>query len=264
MWQIYSLTYMLLDDARLKIDRAKKHIEDIKARVSGLSDRYVGTIEKNPHVGNEVIKYVADDKPILTELALVIGDAIHNQKSALDYAWYRTIEKRLPSKISDHTSFPVRETQKQLEEALRGIHVDVQCPDLFDLMVTQIRPFEGGNDLLHDLHRLNILDKHKLLIPLAHYIGIHDIFMEDESGEVQPPSLAWGVTQNPPFYVELPLGWRVKNKGKITVSIVFDEEAKAPISDVIDTLNYFSLTVLNTIELLERAAYKALIGRATA
>jgi hypothetical protein len=43
------------------------------------------------------------------------------------------------------------------------------------------------------------------------------------------------------------------------VSIVFDEEAEALLSDVVDVLNYFSLTALNTIELLKRAACKALI-----
>ena len=166
-------------DARLKVDRAKKHISDLKADIVALEDTSTATIEYHPdsHAQSVVHEFPNFEKA-LAELSLIVGDAIHNLHSALDFAWYCTISRHLPDKISDSTKFPVRETRQNLEGALHGIEVDTRCKRLFDCIVSDIQPYKGGhNSAVWTLHNLDIPDKHLLLLglyPMGHILwGLH-------------------------------------------------------------------------------------------
>jgi hypothetical protein len=44
---------VLFRDARLKIERANKHISDLEARLYGLQNKILVSVEKNPHEGAE-------------------------------------------------------------------------------------------------------------------------------------------------------------------------------------------------------------------
>lgn len=85
---------------------------------------------------------IADREKILTTAALWIGDAVHNLKCALDYAWMETIERVAPVAISRFAKFPVYPTQEALEGALRGAKIHDVCQSLFRLMVDDIRPYD--------------------------------------------------------------------------------------------------------------------------
>jgi hypothetical protein len=76
------------ESSRLKIDRAKKHISEVEQIITALPDNAVATVEINPNGGNEVLKHdIRDRNKIINNIALVLGDAIHNLHSALDHAW---------------------------------------------------------------------------------------------------------------------------------------------------------------------------------
>jgi hypothetical protein len=68
-----------------------------------------------------VVHEIPELRTALDELALIAGDAIHNLRSALDFAWYSTILRLLPDKISDSTKFPVRDTRQDVQGGLHGI-----------------------------------------------------------------------------------------------------------------------------------------------
>ncbi len=89
----------LLRDALLKIERARHHINDLRSRVESF-------LAKNPFVFMEVHKrragqtsyYVKEREAIPTEFPLIIGDAVHNLRGALDvslFAMVRNIEPRI-------------------------------------------------------------------------------------------------------------------------------------------------------------------------
>src|SRR5438552_19148584 len=120
----------MFSDARLKIDRANKHISDLEARLGGLEDRILVTVEINPDTGNEFIKYDLEDRTVLDDAALMIGDAVHNLKCALDYTWIRTIERISPATDINFTKFPIYPPSDALEGALKGKKIDYPCEAL--------------------------------------------------------------------------------------------------------------------------------------
>lgn len=201
----------MLSNARLKLDRAKKHIADVQAIIAGLPDRYTATTEINPKAGNPVIKHdLRDRREIASELALIIGDAIHNLKCALDYAWGRSLGKIAPYALTGFTKFPVYPSSNQLEATLRKREIDTFAPVLFDLVISKLKPYEGGNDSIWAIHRLDILDKHRLLIPVVEFVGIEDIEVENERGE-RVRGFSWATLQKPPYYVPIEAGWHIND-----------------------------------------------------
>lgn len=77
-----------IESAWLKIDRAEKHIDDLDAIIGSLPDAYVSSIEADSQGRGNSIKYhLPNDAAINREMGLIIGDAIHNLKTALDHAW---------------------------------------------------------------------------------------------------------------------------------------------------------------------------------
>jgi hypothetical protein len=158
-----------LHNARLKIDRANKHITDADVLVRAWQSPEFQFVreEINPQTGDKLLHY-GFVKPLpFEDLALLIGDAIHNLRTALDYAWLATLKKFAPSRESEFSKFPVYEFRKKVDAGLKGAHIHTACPKLYDLLLSQIRPYrEGGNHFIWAIHRLDIRDKHMLLLPL--------------------------------------------------------------------------------------------------
>jgi len=76
---------MNFHSARLKIDRAKHHIADVESVITALPNSYTATVEINPKGGNEVLKHdLRDRDKIINDIALTLGDAVHNLHCALD------------------------------------------------------------------------------------------------------------------------------------------------------------------------------------
>jgi hypothetical protein len=239
-------------DARLKIDRANKHIADLESRIGGLPDHCVAAVEINTAGGNEVIKYDLPDTSAYSDIALMLGDAVHNLRCALDYAWIKTLERVAPQIIDHSTKFPVRDSADELKTALHGAEIDTRTPGLFNLVVSSIKPYKGGNFAIWPLHKINNTDKHRLLIPLIQYGGVIGLEVEDETGKLRPDGYTWGTTQPFPYYVAIPYGWHVKKKGKVAISILFDEAAFGDKFHALDSLRIFSGLILQVVECLER------------
>jgi hypothetical protein len=156
---------MPFQDARLKIDRANSHISNLDVRITALADSDIATVEINPGLGNEVIKHDLGDRTAIGEIALMAGDAVHNLRCALDYAWLESIRELIPSALSRFAKFPVYPTIEALEAALKGKKIDIASLSLFRLMLDEIKPYEEGNFAIWPVHKLDIRDKHRLLNP---------------------------------------------------------------------------------------------------
>jgi len=151
-----------------------------------LENSYSTVLEPHPKFGYQAIKYDVEEfiEVATKNIALLLGDALHNLKSALDYAWIATLELHAPSAIGDKTQFPAYASRNILESALRNIKIDVLSPALFDLTITELKAYSGGNEAIWAVKQLNILDKHRLLLPLIGYTSISGLEMESESGEI--------------------------------------------------------------------------------
>lgn len=248
--------------ARSKIDRAKKHIAELKSIISALPNSYTATVEINPNGGNEVLKHdLRDRDEIIDDIALTLGDAIHNLHCALDHAWISALTKLCPASINNQTKFPIFPIRKQVEGALRGVKIDGAAPALFDLVIDQIKPYVGGNDSIWGIHILDIDDKHRLLLPVIEFASIQGIEVENEHGKVVPGG-TWGTAQKPPYYVSIESGWHFKNKGKVTFTVLFDEGPTFQFTDIRDMLWAFEMQVVNVIDALENIILTELGRRA--
>jgi hypothetical protein len=238
-------------DARLKVERAEHHITRLTARIELLEQSDVGTIEIDPKFGNEVIKHDIVDRRGRDALALIAGDAFHNLKCALDYAWIETITKLTPSALGKFAKFPVYSTCDALEAALRGNGIDKAPRDLFKVIVGEIQPYAAGNHAIWPIHRLNIRDKHRLLIPTILYSSVSGIETQDETGAVSSDGFTSGTHQEPPWYIPMPIGIKVNKKGKASIAISFNYGNEGHETIFADTLRMYSNPILGIVERLE-------------
>lgn len=106
---------------------------------------------------------VKGEKPIPNEIALVIGDAIHNLRTALDHATWELIG--IDGGLQDRwTKLPASATGKvDYEAACRGLKTPRDDTKQFfiDLAV-----YEGSGSALYALHVLDNTDKHMVLLPM--------------------------------------------------------------------------------------------------
>jgi len=242
----------LFRDARLKIDRANKHIADLKTAIIALEDTYRATIERHPDTtAQSLIHEFPEVENALGNLSLIIGDVIHNLRSALDFAWYNTISRDLPDKISDYTKFPAFETKQSVESALHGIEVDTRCKKLFDCIVSDIQPYKGSqNGIIWTLHDLDISDKHLLLLELTTRGHVRGVTIRDKDGQTYRGS-SMAVQAPSPYIIDFESGIQIEDKGKLSVEITLAQAGIFKPIPVVDLLSDFSKFALYTVRLLE-------------
>lgn len=250
-----NLFMVTFKSARLKIKRADEHIADVDRQISDLRspERQRITREINPQTGDQFLHYDFESPLPLDDLALVIGDTIHNLKTAIDYAWHILLSAFAPALAnSKKSSFPVDVSRHQLEHRLRGVKIHTPCPDLFLFVLDTLRPYsEGGNSVLYAIHDLDIRDKHKLLVPLARVTAVVDAVLENEAGHtIQGVSFS---TMNEALPITVPIGakTKVKDYGHLAFEVTLDQRSAVHTLSITETLRTFSKVTLSAVEAME-------------
>ncbi len=150
---------------RLKIERAERHRQE-------LDDILVEIARRNPtegyherdHKTGENVYRVRIFEPPPNELSTIIGDIVHNLRSALDVL---VCELVLADKgqIRRQSGFPIDRSEKKFvksaHEKLKGLNPKASR------LVHRLKPFRGGNNCLWQLHELDIVDKHRAIVPVV-------------------------------------------------------------------------------------------------
>jgi hypothetical protein len=151
----------------VKAERAKKHIQDLHVRTAAFcnTNPYPVIPEDDPQTGDRVFR-VRKVAEVPTEITAIIGDVIHNFRSALDHLVYQLVLTNggTPKHLKT-CCYPIFDSREQyLGDApakLKGM--DRAAIHFID----STKPYKGGDDDLWRLHRLDIVDKHRLLIPVG-------------------------------------------------------------------------------------------------
>lgn len=244
----------IYETARNKVAWANHHIKDIEARIECLKKALVVTSHVNPETGGEFIKGDFADTTqgaFVDELALRLGDAIHNLKCALDHAWFQTVNRLIPTGDWKQAKFPVYPTPDGLKTFLEGKKIDVSHPNFFGFLMGKIQPYDGGNIAIRPIHLLNRRDKHMLLIPVVHYSSIGNIHVKNERGEIHKGS-TWGTIQALPHFVNFERGLHVENPGEISFEILFQYGKVGEQAGMVEMLKFYSHHVLMVVELLQK------------
>jgi hypothetical protein len=251
-----------LSGPKLKLERAKQHIEDLEAAIERFfeTNPYELFIENNSETGQREHKVRRVDAPP-DSLALIAGDVIHNFRSALDHLIWQLVIANGKKPDDLRTEFPVWGKKAGFEKGRpgRAKGISEQALDV----LYGLKPYKGGNDALWLLHRLDIVDKHRLLLavissaqgivvdlvaPLERLLGKPP---DEVSGSrklaikaAEPTLLVPGAT----VFTQSP-GSEEHHDTEITVAIALGEP-EVPLGDsVVVTLNQLSSFVREVIDL---------------
>lgn len=155
-----------LEGPKLKANRAKKHLSDLQAAIDRFfeTNPYFVVVKDNPESGYRECE-VARADPLPPDLAIISGDCIHNLRSALDHLVWQLVlaNGRKPEEM--RTAFPVWRSEADFESGRPGDAKGISKEALNVLY--GLKPYKGGNDALWRVHKLDIVDKHRLVLALA-------------------------------------------------------------------------------------------------
>jgi hypothetical protein len=107
-----------------------------------------------------------------------------------------------------------------------------------------------GDYAIWPIHRLNIRDKHRLLIPVVLYASVSGIETE-ENAIISRDGFTAGTHQEPPWYIHMRPGVHVRNTGKVSIGISFEYGNAGYESIFADTLHMYSQSILGVVKVLE-------------
>jgi len=244
----------LFAESRLKVDRAMKHINDLNRILTDFAKGYAHEvfIEHDPNGGDDVLKVRQGTLP--TEFLLTLGDALHNLRTALDYA-VNEIELLFKGEMTKNTKFPVRDTRDALITAING-GLKYKAPEkVIECIVDGIQPYPGGKGfIIWALHGLDIEDKHRLLITKSEVSLIRGITVEDDAG-IERVIGNWLAVNDQIAGSPLPAmrNAKVKNKGQPTLNILFGNSPPLPLAPVFGTIHRMTAEVIDALNQLEIA-----------
>jgi hypothetical protein len=151
-----------LQGPREKVARAKEHVNDLNTKIAEFlaSNPYAVVREVETETGDHVWRIKVREQPP-QRLATIAGDAVHNLRSALDLLVGQLVEANgnTPGK---GTMFPIGGSQTEYESA-RGQRYIKGVSGAAQKAIDALKPYEGGNEALWRLHRLDANDKHQRL-----------------------------------------------------------------------------------------------------
>ncbi len=155
--------------ARAKIYRARKHIDDLKLELTAFreSDSYRAHFYDDSNTGDRIGEFqVVKELPL--RVVAIVGDAVHNLRSALDHVAAELCVMGGGS-IDNSTAFPIWENVPAISDIKAQIMRKIPGASVKVIRgIKRLQPYKGGKgDILWRLHRLDIIDKHRVLIPAA-------------------------------------------------------------------------------------------------
>jgi hypothetical protein len=149
-----------------KYEWAKKHVDNFEVAVDHFRRSNPHTVRRKDNVQAGYVTYCVENVPVIPdELPLMLGDAIHNLRSTLDYL-ARELVVVAGGTPDKYTSFPIFDSAKAYVELSRSKVPSLRQPCLE--ILDRIQPYKGAwGNKLWQLHQLDIVDKHRLLLTIA-------------------------------------------------------------------------------------------------
>ncbi len=243
----------LFSDSKLKIKRANQHIKELDEVLIafGKTNFHNLDIESDPQGGGYVLKFEST-QPIPDQAPLIIGDTVHNLRSSLDLMACEIV-RRAGHTPDKYTKFPFRNDRQELVNTINGGKIKAAGRTIIDLIVDIIKPYKGGNNALCALHDLDVMDKHKLLIPIVSVTALIGVDVADEAGNTlrnTTLTVAQGGKLNAVMF-NTPA--KITNYGQPTFGIFFDKGQAFEGQPVIPTLHELSQLVLGVVYTIEEA-----------
>lgn len=156
--------------SRAKVERAKEHIKNLDLAIKAFfnSNPYTINIRRNLKTGKHVF-YAADVEDVPIHIAAIAGDVVHSLRSALDYIAYQLVYIGTAGQgLLWRAEFPIFDSADEYAAKKQG-KIEGMRPEAIEA-IDIIKPYKDGNTQLWLVHKLNIIDKHRLLIAVSSYL----------------------------------------------------------------------------------------------
>lgn len=243
---------------RLKVKRAYRHIDEIIAQTSPLSkDWHSIGMEADicpPYAKPTgfTLRY-RPTEPIAELVALMIGDAVHNLRTALDHL---ATGIRSSSKWKGDAHFPMRTRREELVspagQPIRELDlIEAVLPGSAHSLLDKIRPADGADEPLWAFHTLDNDDKHNLILPTVAVVMIDGINVKI-GGTTLTDCGVDGDATHPINLIGSDVPFAVKGDLKTVVDVKFGKGGSFEDEPVIPTLTQIAGIVSRTLDEFER------------
>lgn len=177
----------LLIGPRLKIARAQKHFDELKSALAGFfeTNPYAVICKTDSKTGQKTY-FIKIEQSIPGEIGVVVGDVVHNLRSALDQI-VCCLFKCNGKQISGSNGLPVATSRERFRETRVGKLKNLSPKAT--RFINRLKPYDGGNSSLFLLAELDNLDKHNQIVPVASgkatiqtWVGMPSLFVSPEGG----------------------------------------------------------------------------------
>jgi hypothetical protein len=232
--------------SELKIERAREHMRDFEEyalkKFGSEFAPYSWAYNSHPQTGETVQEFSFIDE-IKNRFALICGDAVHNLRTALDLAWYELTSSDTPPKDRNRLKFPIYPTAKHLEDFIRSREKQKSISDLSRKLLDVIKPYKGSGvigDGLYHLHQVDMIDKHRLVIP---QVQVSHVWHEGAQNSTDENVIYNDIINT--------YGTKVKDQGDLSAAVIFGEGLPVEGKAVLPTLKWFETAVKVTLLFLQ-------------
>lgn len=175
---------------RLKLIRAKEHVfalqREVRAYLDSVNCQIVLTQTKPGHMRWNV----KVSRPQPPQLPLIMGDAVHNLRTSLD--WLAICAVIANGGSEKRVYFPFASDKDEFEKQITAKNFSRAAPQVVDI-VRSLEPYKGGNRDLRLVHDLDIKDKHRQILdaamgyipPPINIVGRGPVYDIDEEGNMR-------------------------------------------------------------------------------
>lgn len=234
------------DSARRKLRRAEEHIDALEKIVSGIvhSKHYKVAVVQDPATKKTSVRLDKPDSRTLPPITPLIGDAVHNLRSALDHVAFEVL---VPAGISpSKTTFPVANDVTILSKNSSYSTFQSIAPKVANVIGKHV--LQSGPRLC-ELHQLDINDKHRELVTSFAVAKISVLAISDEKN---PPSVAphtlFVLPNGVPLTSGSPADLHNQQNAAADLVIMFGQGEPCGEVSVIDSLKNYATVVRDIID----------------
>jgi hypothetical protein len=254
-----------MDSAYLKVKRAEKHYAEL-AQMFKKKKPFGYFLETNCKTG-ERATFAKRNEDVANEATVIIGDILYNLRAAIDHAYWNCTERHAKSDGERKSiQFPITSTETALKDSvLTGIPSRVSTD--FAHALASLKPYrDGGNALLCAIHDLDVMDKHKLLVPTGNFTKISSSMIQKLVPDFPSGLMNCGFGNN---YRDVawqvqPMTWTQRRKAKVPPSNIIEQELDVPVEIVIGNIDPTkpALQVLQELIALAKSTIQTLYSAA--
>lgn len=150
---------------RVKVERARKHTEELDLELTAFRDSNPYEVGVKPHSEppHHSAYYLISIQDVPVVIPAIAGDVLFNLRAALDHLAVHLVQRngQTPTR---YTSFPIIDTDNPAQYNSAKARKVQGMSDAAKDAIDATKPYKGGDDTLWRLHKLNNIDKHRALM----------------------------------------------------------------------------------------------------